>query len=100
MTIKEQSLQVRLRCGQELMAAGGMLGSLAASSCCILPLVLFSLESAEHGSRSSRGLRRISPISSRRHFYSWDTAIGWFTDQERAPARRVRPARGPCQIES
>jgi mercuric ion transport protein len=43
MTIKEQSLQVRLRCGQELMAAGGMLGSLAASSCCILPLVLFSL---------------------------------------------------------
>jgi len=25
------------------MAAGGMLGALAASSCCILPLVLFSL---------------------------------------------------------
>lgn len=26
-----------------LMAAGGLLGALAASSCCILPLVLFSL---------------------------------------------------------
>ena len=43
MTIKEQSLEARLRRGQELMAAGGMLGALAASSCCILPLVLFSL---------------------------------------------------------
>ena len=28
---------------QELIAASGMLGALAASSCCILPLVLFSL---------------------------------------------------------
>jgi len=28
---------------QQLMAAGGLVGALAASSCCILPLVLFSL---------------------------------------------------------
>ncbi|MGQ0485881.1 MAG: mercuric transporter MerT family protein [Hyphomicrobiales bacterium] len=28
---------------QKLMAAGGILGSIAAMSCCILPLVLFSL---------------------------------------------------------
>ena len=28
---------------QKLMAAGGVLGALAASSCCILPLVLFTL---------------------------------------------------------
>ena len=28
---------------QRLMAAGGLLGALAASSCCILPLVLFGL---------------------------------------------------------
>ena len=28
---------------QKFMAAGGILGALAASSCCILPLVLFSL---------------------------------------------------------
>jgi mercuric ion transport protein len=28
---------------QKLLAAGGLLGALAASSCCILPLVLFSL---------------------------------------------------------
>jgi mercuric ion transport protein len=29
--------------GQRLMAAGGLLGALAASSCCIVPLVLFGL---------------------------------------------------------
>ena len=28
---------------QKLMAAGGILGTIAASACCILPLVLFSL---------------------------------------------------------
>ena len=49
------------------MAAGGMLGALAASSCCILPLVLCSpWASAEHGSATSPGLRPISPASSRR----------------------------------
>src|SRR6266446_10408552 len=32
-----------LQRGQKLMAAGGLLGALAASSCCVLPLVLFSL---------------------------------------------------------
>lgn len=29
--------------GQKLFAAGGILGALASASCCILPLVLFSL---------------------------------------------------------
>ncbi|MBX6329111.1 MAG: mercury transporter MerT [Pseudolabrys sp.] len=29
--------------GQKLAAAGGIIGALAASSCCILPVVLFSL---------------------------------------------------------
>lgn len=43
MTIKEEDLEARIRRGQELLAAGGILGALAASSCCILPLVLFSL---------------------------------------------------------
>src|SRR6266481_2780555 len=32
-----------LQRGQKLMAAGGLLAALAASSCCVLPLVLFSL---------------------------------------------------------
>ena len=44
MTINDRHhLSVRLRRGQELIAAGGMLGALAVSSCCILPLLFFSL---------------------------------------------------------
>jgi mercuric ion transport protein len=45
MTIKEEYLDLgaRARRRQELVAAGGLLGALAASSCCILPLMLFSL---------------------------------------------------------
>ena len=43
MTIKEEDLETRIRRGQKLTVAGGMLGALAASSCCILPLMLFSL---------------------------------------------------------
>lgn len=34
---------VGIRRGQKLVAAGGILGAVAASTCCILPLVLFSL---------------------------------------------------------
>jgi len=43
MTIKEEALEARMQRRQELIAASGMLGALATSSCCILPLVLFSL---------------------------------------------------------
>ena len=43
MTIKEEAPGTRVPSGQVLLAAGGVLGALAASSCCILPLVLFSL---------------------------------------------------------
>ena len=42
MTIKEEAFGTRAQRGQALMAAGGLIGALAASSCCILPLVLFS----------------------------------------------------------
>lgn len=43
MTIKEDNSGVGVRRGRNLVAAGGILGALAASSCCILPLALFSL---------------------------------------------------------
>jgi mercuric ion transport protein len=43
MTIKEEILSMESRRGQTLLTAGGILGALAASSCCILPVVLFSL---------------------------------------------------------
>src|SRR5882757_9572726 len=43
MTINREHRVDGMQRGQWLMAAGGLLGALAASSCCILPLVLFSI---------------------------------------------------------
>jgi mercuric ion transport protein len=43
MTIKDENVDEASQRGALLMAAGGLLGALAASSCCILPLVLFGL---------------------------------------------------------
>jgi mercuric ion transport protein len=43
MTIKQVDHIADSRRRQNLMAAGGLLGALAASSCCILPLALFGL---------------------------------------------------------
>jgi mercuric ion transport protein len=43
MTINQDARTANVQRRQRLMAAGGLAGALAASSCCILPLVLFSL---------------------------------------------------------
>jgi len=43
MMVKEDNIIADSRRGQTLVAAGGLLGALAASSCCILPVALFSL---------------------------------------------------------
>ena len=43
MTVDQSDHIAGNRRKQSLMAAGGLLGALAASSCCILPLVLFGL---------------------------------------------------------
>jgi mercuric ion transport protein len=43
MTIKDENIADDSRRKQMMWAVGGLLGALAASSCCILPLVLFSL---------------------------------------------------------
>ena len=43
MTINQEHRTADVRRRETLMAAGGLLGGLVASSCCILPLVLFSL---------------------------------------------------------
>lgn len=44
MKVKEQAnMQTDSGRGPALLAAGGLLGALVASSCCILPVVLFSL---------------------------------------------------------
>src|SRR5215470_7609585 len=46
MTINQESQMAGPQRGQRLMAAGGLLGALAAATCRILPLVLFGLSGA------------------------------------------------------
>jgi len=43
MTINQESRVPEMQHGQSLIAAGSLLGALASLSCCILPLLLFSL---------------------------------------------------------
>jgi mercuric ion transport protein len=43
MSVKEGGTAARANRGPALLAAGGLVGALAASSCCILPLALFSI---------------------------------------------------------
>src|SRR5215475_10592578 len=43
MTINQDAPTANVQRQQRLMAAGGLVGALAASSCCLLPLVLFGL---------------------------------------------------------
>lgn len=43
MMVKDENIGAGFGRGQTLVAAGGLLGAIAASSCCILPLALFSL---------------------------------------------------------
>ena len=43
MTVKQEHIAPDSGHAQTVMAAGGLLGALAASSCCILPVALFSL---------------------------------------------------------
>jgi mercuric ion transport protein len=43
MAIKDQSTGSNFERGPAMLAIGGLLGALAAASCCIMPLVLFGL---------------------------------------------------------
>jgi len=43
MRVKDDNITAGADRGPALLAAGGLLGALAASSCCVLPLILFSL---------------------------------------------------------
>jgi mercuric ion transport protein len=43
MTINQENRGAEMPRAQKVMAVGGILGAVAASSCCVLPLALFSL---------------------------------------------------------
>jgi hypothetical protein len=82
MTIKDENLDAASQRGAMLMAAGGLLGALAASSCCILPL------------ETSRDWHRTSRTSLPRQCRSLLADTGWFTAHRGLPAPMMQRARG------
>ena len=62
MTINQETVMPKSRHPERLLAAGGLLGALAASSCCVLPLALFSLgvSGVKAGPEAVPGVSRVS----------------------------------------
>ena len=83
--------------GQRLAAVGGILGALAASSCCILPLVFFGIGISGAWIGILPNLRPISPISSAPRSPASAPVIGLSTAPQSLPAPMTRPARDHCR---
>ncbi len=81
---------------QNLVAAGGILGAIAASSCCIAPLVLFSLGISGAWIGNLSALAPNQPYFIAATLPASATAIGWFTAAKKSPARKT-PVAGRCQ---
>jgi hypothetical protein len=90
MLIKEEDLEIRMRRGQELMAAGGMLGALAASrvAFAVSFRLRFRPQSSARSAVFSRGLR--TPIAGYRSHSSRSRQGGY------GPATSWRSHRSPA----
>src|SRR5712691_2561510 len=100
MTIDQADHIADNRRRQSLMAAGGLLGALAASSCCILPLVLFGRGVSGAWIGNFTRLAPYQPYFIAATLGFLGTAIGWFTDPQRAPVPMARRAHAPCRTAS
>ena len=83
---------------QKFVAAGGILGAIAASSCCIAPLVLFSLGISGAWIGNLTALAPYQPYFIAATLAASDMATGWFTGA-RSRARMAACSR-PCQTAS
>ena len=79
------------------MAAGGLLGALAASSCCILPLTLFGLGMSGAWIGNFTQLAPYQPYFIAATIGFLGTVIGSSIDPLRLLAPTARPARVRCQ---
>lgn len=95
MLIKDEDFETRMRRGQELMAAGSMVGASQHPHTASCRLCCSPLASAEHGSATSRGSRPISLIHRSDASICGMRLLVGFTGQKPAPAPTVRFARGP-----
>ena len=100
MTLKPESRNWMVRRGPNLLAIGGLVGALAASSCCILPVALFGLGISGVWIGNFTQLAPTSPILLARRLLVWGRAIGWFTVRNSPLAPRTKLARVRCQIKS
>jgi mercuric ion transport protein len=100
MMIKQEGHVAGPERGQRLMAAGGLLGALAAASCCILPLALFGLGVSGAWIGTFTQLAPYQPFLIAATLGCLVTAIGSFTAHQRSRAPRVKHARGRYRIGS
>jgi mercuric ion transport protein len=82
---------------QKLAVVGGILGAIAASSCCILPLVLFSLGISGAWIGNLTALAPYQPYFIAATLACLGYDIGWFTGARRSLARKARFAPGRCR---
>jgi hypothetical protein len=81
---------------QKLVAVGGILGAVAASSCCIVPLLLFSLGVSGAWIGNLTRLAPYQPIFVAMTLAVSATATGLFGARAARPALKTRPAPGHC----
>src|SRR5262245_16002083 len=100
MTINQDAPTANVQRQQRLMAAGGLVGALAASSCCILPLLLFSLGVSGAWIGNLTRLAPYQRILSRLPSLPSATATGSSTAHRRSPAPAEKPVDGHCRTAS
>src|SRR5262249_44543465 len=99
MTIKQEHPMAGPR-GPRLMAAGGLVGALAASSCCILPLVLFSLGVSGAWIGNLTQLAPYQPFFIARLLPASVTGTGSPTGHQELRVLAVKRVRGRCRSAS
>ena len=97
MTIKDENIAINSGRGQTLMAVGGLLGALAASSCCILPVVLFSLGVSGAWIGNFTRLEPYQPYFLAATLLSLGTGTGSSTAPRNLPALTGKPAPALCR---
>ena len=99
-TINRENRTAGLPRGQGLMAAGGLLGALVASSCRLLPLVLFGLGVSGAWIGNLTRLAPYQPFFIAGTIACLGTGTGSSTAHQKVRAPVVKRVRGPCRIGS
>jgi mercuric ion transport protein len=97
MAINQQNHVAELPRAQTVMAMGGNLGALAASSCCLLPLTLFSLGISGAWIANFTRLAPYQPTALRQRLSSLVPAIGSSSGLGNASVSTAKTAPARCR---